>query len=201
MYRPALQRRTVIFFHGNGDNLRGALVATAAYAAAGYGVLLPDYRGYGGNPGEPSEAGLNIDAAAALAFLHDHGVANDRIVVIGNSLGSGPATELATREPLAGLVIVSGYTSLPAVAEGMTRLPIGPLIFDRFDNAAKLATTAVPVLILHGDADRVIAVAHGRGLAVAARTRLVEFAGAGHALVYSAPPQQAILDWLDALVD
>ncbi len=199
LYRPAQGRRTVIFFHGNGDTLHGSLVATAAYAAAGYGVLLPEYRGYGGNPGHPSESGLNDDAAAALAFLRRRGVADDRIVAIGNSLGSGAATELATREHLAGLVIVSGFTSLPAAAAGMTRLPIAPLIRDRFDNATKLAATRVPVLVLHGDADRVIAVAHGRRLAAAARTRLVEFAGAGHALVYSAAAQQQVLHWLDAL--
>ena len=199
LYRPARARRTVIFFHGNGDSLAGALAATQALAAAGYGVLLPEYRGYGGNQGRPSEAGLYDDARAATAFLRQNGVPRDQTVAIGNSLGSGPATQIATEEHLAGLIIVSGYTSLPAVAADAVRLPVAALIRDRYDNAAKLAATNLPVLVLHGDNDRVIPVAHGRALAAAARTRLAEFPGAGHGLAYWPQAGDAEVHWLDAL--
>ncbi len=127
------------------------------------------------------------------------GVASNDMVAIGNSLGSGPATEIATEEKLAGLIIVSGYTSLPAVAAGAVHLPVAVLIRDQFDNVAKLTGASLPVLVLHGDVDRVIPVAHGRRLAAAARTSLTEFAGAGHGLAYWPQAGAAEVRWLDAL--
>lgn len=201
LYQPARDsRRTVVFFHGNGDTLRGSLAATRAIAAAGYGVLLPEYRGYGGNPGHPDEAGLYADARAAAAFLGGHGVASGEIVAIGSSLGSGPATQLAVDKPLAGLIIVSGFTGLPAVAAQAMRLPIAALVRDRYDNAAKLARLNLPVLILHGDADRVIPVTHRRALAAAARQgSFVEFVGFGHELAYQPAATEAELKWLRLL--
>lgn len=196
LYRPAAPGRpTLVFFHGNGDSLRGSLIATAGFV--GHGLLLPEYRGYGGNPGSPDEAGLYADGEAALAWLAARGVGPARTVLIGNSLGSGVATELAARHRVAGLVIVSGFTSLPAAAAGAFGLPIGALVRDRFDNAAKLPRVTAPVLVLHGDADRVIAVAHGRALG--ARVGYREFPGVGHELAYRPEAQAAITAWLSGI--
>lgn len=191
-------RPTLIFFHGNGDSLLGAVAATRSLVAAGYGVLLPEYRGYGGNPGSPSETGLYDDARAAAGFLNARGVADGAIVAIGNSLGSGPATQLAAERSLAGLVVVSGFASLGSVAAQAFGLPIGFLVRDRYDNAAKVARLATPVLILHGDADRVVAVSHGRTLGQGGgNIAYREFAGVGHDLAYRPEAQAATLDWLD----
>lgn len=201
LYRPARPgRRTIVFFHGNGDSLAGATAATKVIADAGYGVLLPEYRGYGGNDGSPSEAGLYADARAATAFLRGQGIASRMVVAIGNSLGSGPATDVATSERLAGLIIVSGFTSLPEAAADAVRLPVRALVRDRFDNAAKLRRASVPTLVLHGDVDRVIAFGHGQRLAAAARAPLVRFAGAGHGLAYWPEAGAAEVRWLDALL-
>lgn len=136
IYRSARgDRPTLVFFHGNGDSLRGALLATDRLVAAGYGLLLPEYRGYGGNPGAPTEAGLYRDGEAALHWLRQHHVPPGRTVLVGNSLGSGVATELATREPVAGLVLVSPFTSLADVAaRHMRLLPARLLLRDRYDN-------------------------------------------------------------------
>lgn len=192
---------TLVFFHGNGDNLRGALVATEALASAGFGLLLPEYRGYGGNPGSPSEQGLYRDGEGALRWLGEHGVPAARVVVIGNSLGSGVATELARRHPVAGLVIVSGFTSLPDVASRHLRIfPIWRLLRDRYENAAKLPDVVAPVLVLHGTRDTLIPAAHGERLAGAARQGVLELVpGAGHELAYLPDAQRAILRWLEAV--
>ena len=199
LYRPAApQRPTIIFFHGNGDSLSGSLAATAGLARAGFGLLLLEYRGDGGNPGSPYEAGLYADAEAAAAFLRQKGILDRDTIAYGNSLGSGPATELATRRPLAALVIVSGFASLPdVVASKLSPLPVWRLVLDRFDNLFKLRRSSLPVLILHGSADRVIPLAQGQALG-SARAGIVyrEVPSLGHELAYSPQAQDLIAAWL-----
>jgi fermentation-respiration switch protein FrsA (DUF1100 family) len=203
LYRPtSAGKPTVVFFHGNGDSLRGSLAATEVLARDGFGVLLPEYRGYWANPGKPSEAGLYADGRAALAFLRDAGVPTAATVVIGNSLGSGVATQLASETKLAGLVIVSGYLSLPDAAADMlgTRL-VKPLVRDRFDNIAKLPKLELPILILHGDADRTISVAQARALhAAAPGSQYREAHGVGHQLAYGIAAQHEVVAWLERWV-
>lgn len=192
---------TILFFHGNGDSLAGAEVATRGLVAAGYGVLLVEYRGYGGNPGSPSEQGLYRDGRAALAWLERHGIASRHIVLMGNSLGSGVATELATQKPVAGLVLVSGYTSMTDVAAPLYPwLPVRMLLRDRFENRVKIPRVHAPILLLHGTADRLIPARHSMVLAAAGgRATLGLVPGAGHDLVYTPKAQAMILDWLARL--
>ncbi|AQR74420.1 alpha/beta hydrolase [Sphingomonas sp. LM7] len=189
---------TLLFFHGNGDRLTGAAAAARGIAAAGYGVLLVEYRGYAGNPGSPGEQGLYRDGRAALAWLEQRGIAPRCVVVIGNSMGSGVATENAGGAPVAGLVLVSGFTSLPdVVAPLYPWLPVRMLLRDRFDNRAKIARVEAPMLLLHGTADRLIPARHSIALAGAARkARLALVPGAGHDLAYTARSQTMILNWL-----
>lgn len=203
LHRPAAAGRpTLVYFHGNADGLSGSLRVTAGLAAEGYGLLLAGYRGYDGNPGSPSEAGLYADGRAALGWLAANGVPAPDTVLVGNSLGSGPATELAASFPVAGLVLISGYTSLPDVAAPVYPfVPVRLLMRDRFDNAGKIGRVAAPVLILHGTADRTIPYGHATALAAAAgnRARLVPFEGAGHELVGSPALFPVIDRWLDGL--
>lgn len=104
-----------MFFHGNGDSLAGAGTATKLLETRGYGLLLVEYRGYGGNPGKPSESGLYLDGRAAMAWLATQQTGPERIVLIGNSLGSGTAVQLAREGPVAALILISGFTSLADV--------------------------------------------------------------------------------------
>ncbi len=200
LYRAAAPgHSTLIFFHGNADGLTGSARAMRRAADAGYGVLVPEYRGYAGQAGRPSEAGLYSDARAALHWLGVHGVGRHDTIIVGNSLGAGVATQLATEcADCAALVVVSGFTSLPnLIAERVGIDAIRWLVFDTFDNLAKIARVAMPVLILHGAADTVVPVSHGLALARAAGVHghFGEFADAGHDLVYRDEAAVAMLVW------
>ena len=198
---PAPGRRTVLFFHGNGDSWAGGALAVAALTEAGYGALLPEYRGYGANPGSPSEAGFYADARAAMAWLGDQGIAPGQVVIVGNSLGGGAATQLALESRPAGLALVSAFTAMGDVAaEKMPWLPARLMVKDRFANAEKLGQIKAPVLILHGTADSMVLPHHARALARAQpRARLVLVPGADHDLAWKPAGQQALLDWADRL--
>ncbi|RPF71478.1 alpha/beta hydrolase [Aurantiacibacter spongiae] len=201
-YRPARDGMpTVLFFHGNGTHWQSSAWVTRDLAGHGYGVLAAEYRGYGGNPGVPGEAGLYADGRAARAYLHDRGVAADEIVLVGNSIGSGVATQLATEiEPLA-LVLVSPFDSLAATAARKVRwLPVKMLLRDRYDNRAKLPAVAAPVLILHGGADTLIAPEQAQALADARPgTELVIHPGRGHDLIADDEVQSRIASFVAEL--
>jgi fermentation-respiration switch protein FrsA (DUF1100 family) len=189
---------TILFFHGNGDSLPGAAVATRHLAEAGFGILLADYRGYASNSGSPSEAGLLKDGRAAVQFLQNRGVASSALILMGASLGTGVATQLAAEHAPAALVLVSPFTSLPdAGANAFPWLPVRALVHDRFNNLDAIARVRAPVLILHSIDDRVIPFRQGAALAAAAPNgRLVRFPHDGHQLQFTAMAQSAILEWL-----
>lgn len=195
---PSPGRKTVVFFHGNGDGWDGASAANRQIAGEGYGVLLVEYRGYGDNPGKPGEQGFYNDGRAALAWLKGQGIAPQQVVLIGNSIGSGTATQLASEAPVAGLAVISGFTSLPdVVAAKVPWAPTRYLVRDRFDNAAKLGRITAPVLLLHGTADTMIGPDHARTLArTQPRARLVLVPGYGHELAYQDAAQAVLLEWL-----
>ena len=200
-YRPALPgKETLLFFHGNGDNMLGAIEATRGPAAAGHGLMLVEYRGYGGNPGSPDEAGLYSDGEAAMRWLAEAGVEPRNIVLVGNSIGSGPATEIALRHDVAALMLVSGLADLPSVVK--SQVPVVPrwLVRDRFDNAAKLARVKAPVYLMHGDADTLVTPVNLERLAgVRPDATVARVAGAGHELAYTAPAQAILTEWVGGL--
>lgn len=202
LYRPAQPgRHTVIFFHGNGDSLAGAAQAMRGLVANGNGVLLVEYRGYGGNPGAPGEAGFYRDGEAAMRWLANRGISARDVILIGNSIGSGPATEMASRHPVAALVLISGFSSLADVARAHVRwLPVGWLVRDRYANAAKIGAAKGDVLVLHGDRDHLVPVANARRLhAARPQSTLTIVPGAGHELAYGDPAQDLIVDWVNGL--
>lgn len=198
LYRlPAPGRSTLIFFHGNADTLEGSAVGVAGPVAFGHGALLPEYRGYGGNRGSPGETGFYADARAAHAFLRARGVPDKDIVIVGNSIGSGPATQLASEADFGGLVLVSGYADLPSVVvAALQGLPVRFLVRDRFDNLGKLPRVSAPVLVLHGARDRVIEFGQGEALGAVQGVRFVGFPGIGHELAYLPEAQAVLVDWL-----
>jgi fermentation-respiration switch protein FrsA (DUF1100 family) len=139
------------------------------FAQEGLGVLLLEYRGYGGNPGAPTEAGLYADADAALDFLSQDGIPASRLVIYGESLGSGVAVHMAAERELAALILEAPFTRLAdAASYHYSFVPVSVLLRDRFDSLSAIGKIRAPILILHGERDRVIPVRFGRALLAAA---------------------------------
>ncbi len=195
---PAKGKPSLVFFHGNGDSWTGAAAATAKFAEAGFGVLLPEYRGYGGNPGKPDEAGLYADGRAAISFLKSRNIAGAQLAIAGNSIGSGVAVQMARETPAAALILISPFTAMTdLVAERFRWLPGRWLVRDRYENRSKIGDITAPILIMHGKADRVIPFGHAKRLARANRkAELILDDTAGHELAYRESARLASLDWL-----
>ena len=184
---------TIVYFHGNGGNISNVGWLGGSLARRGFGVLLFDYRGYGLSGGTAAdEADLYLDGEAAVSFLtREKGVAQERIVLYGQSLGTAIATETATRQKAGALILESGFSSASSLAE--TALPWLPRFLhvmgrNRFESARKLRTIRIPVLVSHGDPDPVIPTEEGRALYAAANEpkKLLIVPGGGHNVFGSA---------------
>lgn len=172
----------VLYLPGNAGNRAGRATVGQALAEQGFTVLLVDYRGYGANPGSPTEEGLLLDARAGAAWLRDAGFPPGRTLYVGESLGTGVATKLAAESAPAGLLLRSPYISYSAVIEGQVGLPVGRLVRDRWDTLATIDDVGCPVLVLAGSADTLIPPGQSREVAEAAPVLhdYVEVSGAGH---------------------
>ena len=169
---------TIFFSHGNAEDLGDDRPYLEEMRAAGFSVFAYDYRGYGQSTGRPGERRALADASAAYRHLTGTlGVPPERVIVHGRSLGGGPSAYLAAREPVAGLVLESTFTSVFAVSPGV---PIFP--FDRFRVEKRLARVRCPVLVIHGTDDEVVSFHHGERLLRAAPgpKRSLWIDGAGH---------------------
>ena len=167
---PPAGRPVIAYFHGNGGHIGYRAERLRRFAAAHYGVLLVEYRGYGGNPGAPCEAGLCADGEAALGFLAGAGIAAHRIVLWGESLGSGIAVRLAAARDVGVVVLEAPFTSVAAAARQHYRFIPGAalLMRDRFDSLSRIGQVTAPLLILHGERDGIVPASHGRALLAAA---------------------------------
>jgi hypothetical protein len=178
------RRVAVIVANGNGGDRAGRAPLAQALAARGLTVLLFDYRGYGGNAGSPTEDGLAKDIRAARRFVVEQaGLAPDRLVYFGESLGAAVVTELATEHPPAGLLLRSPFIDLAAAGrEHYPFLPVRALLKDRFPLAQQLATIDVPTTVVYGTGDSIIPAKQSRAVAGAAGgpVEVVEVAGANH---------------------
>lgn len=154
----AQARYTVIAFHGNAGNMADRVSHYARWHRSGLAVFAVDYRGYGRSEGTPSEQGLYRDARAAWKDVtRDLGVPSDRVILAGRSLGSGPATQLATEVRPAALVLENPMTSMPAMARVVyPYLPVSLMARTKFDNLEKISRVACPVLVIHAEQDEVI---------------------------------------------
>jgi fermentation-respiration switch protein FrsA (DUF1100 family) len=175
-YKPAEKGQpTVVYFHGNGGHLGYRHVTFRALLDAGFGLVAVDWRGYGASTGRPSEAGIIADAHATLRFAEEKlGVKPQNTILFGESLGSGVAVQVAATLSNEGnapalVVLQAPYTSVAErAAEIYFYLPVKWLIKDRYESRAHIAKVKSPILILHGDADRVIPIEHGKALLAAA---------------------------------
>ncbi|QFG70232.1 alpha/beta hydrolase [Ornithinimicrobium pratense] len=195
----------VLFLPGNGGNRAGRVQIAEHLSERGLTVLLVDYRGYGGNPGRPSESGLAADALAAQERLVAEGFDQDRQVYVGESLGTGVAAALAAARPPAGMLLRSPFTELADV--GRTHypwLPVGLLLRDRYPVLAHIRELEVPVTVVRGTADQVVPTSLSEQVARATPHLVEELVldGAGHndAVMVGAELADAVVRLVDAAV-
>ena len=169
---PQNGKPVIVMFHGNGGNIAGRAFKQQAFVKAGYGFMLAEYRGYGGNAGSPSENGFYNDARAAMRWLQDNAQVQARdIIIYGESIGTGVAVQMALEHSDAkALILEAPLTSVPNVAADkmVWAKPLKGLIFDRFMSIDKMPYINMPLLVLHGTADEVIPANHGKAIFAAA---------------------------------
>jgi fermentation-respiration switch protein FrsA (DUF1100 family) len=160
-YKPASHHQeTVLILHGNAGHVGDRMPLARQFIQAGYGVLLLEYRGYGGNEGSPSELGLYWDGQAALHFLYQQGVKPNQVVLYGESLGTGVATELATEHPVCAVILQSPFTSLVDLAR--YHYPwILVSLRDPFNSLGRMKQIHSPILVLHGKRDQTVPFTEG----------------------------------------
>ncbi len=189
-----------LYFHGNGGSLRYRVQRFKNLIADGSGLVALSYRGYGGSSGSPSEEGLLADADATYAFARAQYPAA-RLVVWGESLGTGVAVALAAENKIDALVLEAPYTSTADIAfSAYPFIPVSLLMKDQFRSDARIGKVNAPILILHGQRDNIIPFAYGRRLFELAPEpkRFVPFPHGEHENLDAHGAQAAVRDFLES---
>jgi uncharacterized protein len=194
--------RVIVYLHGNAGHRGSRADRIRDYLASGYGVLLVGYRGYGGNPGQPTEIGLYDDARANLAFLTKERVRPEQTILLGESLGTAVAIQMATEFPILALVLEAPLASV--LHSARARYPLFAfdfLVRDKFNSVAKIGKIKVPLLLIHGERDRTTSVRFGRMVYDAANEpkRAHFIAEAGHTDLMHHGFAKAVTEFLDEL--
>ena len=192
--------KALVYFYGNADSLENYPMLLNKFAGHGYSVLAINYRGYGGSEGQPSENGLYEDGRAAINYLKQF-TPEKNIIAVGRSLGTGVATEMAKEFPLGYLVLISPYTSIPDIgARIYPFLPVHLVARYQFNTLEKISTITEPLLIIHGDLDRMIPLSNAQKIYDAAKTpkKLDVEAGADHITIPQPKIAQDIFEFVEA---
>ena len=196
-------RQIILLFHGNAGNHSHRMSKILDYLGAGYGVLLAEYRGYAGNGGEISEQGFYKDGRAYIEWLSsEKRVNSSRIVLYGESIGSGVATQMAVEYDVAGLILEAPFSSLlEFVGNKYFYVPVSLLLKDRFMNIDKISQINTSLLIMHGLKDEVIPFNLSEKLFKSAKDfkRLVDFPEGKHNNLYSFGASTHVLNFLTGI--
>ncbi|MBA3060660.1 MAG: alpha/beta hydrolase [Nitrospirae bacterium] len=166
-YVPAKDARGVVLFcHGNAGNISHRLDSIRIFHDLGLSVLIFDYRGYGRSEGSPTEEGTYLDAESAWEYLVSvKGVRPEKIILFGRSLGSAVAADLALRRKAAGIIIESGFKSIPALgAKFFPYLPVRLISRFQYSTIDKVSMINIPKLFIHSPQDEMIPYEHGVAL-------------------------------------
>ncbi len=184
---PEPGRSVVVFFHGNATQIGDLTWLAEILSNDGTGVFLVEYPGYGVAAGNPSEPSLYESAARALDELQKRGVDRAHTVLVGQSLGSAVAAEMAMRGYGSRLLLISPFTSITDIVDGLVPFGLGGVfVTDKFDTLSKASKLEVETVVAHGDQDAIVPFEMGRELAERIpRARLEVFEGAGHNDMFS----------------
>ncbi len=157
---------TIVYLHGNGGNLGTRTHFIGLLVKEGFGLLGLDYRGYGASEGHPSEAGFYQDARAAIDYAGKSlSLPPGKLILYGESIGTGVAVQMATEYKVSGVVLQSPYTSLLTLGQASYPwLPVKYLQLDKFDSLDKIKNVHAPLLIIHGERDSIVPVGHGKAM-------------------------------------
>lgn len=200
--RAAPGQPTLLYFHGNGGSLANRAERIRKYMEQGRGVFMMTYRGYGGSSGWPSERANVADAKRAYDVLVASGVGANDIILYGESIGTGVAVQVAAERQVAGIILDAPYTSVLDVATTLYPfLPVHTLMRDRYETTAHLPQIKAPLLVVHGENDRIIPVEMGRAVYRAANEpkQIVVIPRAGHSDHGLYGSFEAIQVWIEKL--
>ena len=199
------EKPIIVMFHGNAGHIAHRLFKLPKLIEAGYSVLLAEYRGYGGNPGKPSEEGLYKDARAYLDWLiNEEGIQEEDIILHGESLGTGVAVQMATEYNVGGVVLESAYDSVVNVAKKTYFfVPVRLLMKDQYSSVEKITGMEAPLLMVHGQKDRIIPISFAKNLFDHALEpkKIVIIPEAGHNDLYKYDVSLHILKFLSNMTD
>lgn len=191
-----------LYFHGNANGLDRRAMRFGLMSADGAGVLAMSYRGYGGSEGVPSEAAIHADAMRVYQHLRET-ISAERLVIFGESLGSGVALNLARQVDSKAVILDSPYLSVLARGQASYPwLPVSLLLTDTFRSDQWIGQARAPIFILHGSADRVIPPGDSEALAALGKPGNVRrklYGGEPHVVPYNRGPAADVPEFLGAL--
>ena len=196
---PEKGQPTLFYLHGNAGALVDRAERVRLYRAQGYGVFLLSYRGFSGSTGTPTERSIIADALMAYDKLASFTPPDSKIVIYGESLGTGVAVQVAARRKPAGVILESPFSSIADVGAHLyPLLPVYWLLKDRFDSIRYIHDVKAPLLVLHGEGDQLVPPDLGKKLYAAAPGPKQGFfiAGATHYTLYEHGAFEKVRDFL-----
>ena len=155
--------KTIVYFHGNAGTLDNRIHKLNHFKDMDVNFLIIAWRGFNGNKGKPTEEGLYIDGLSAVNWIVDQGVKEEDIILYGESLGTGIATEIAQNKNFAGVILETPFTSMiNAAKEFYPYIPVNLLLKDRYENFKKIKNINIPILIMHGEKDTIVPFSMGK---------------------------------------
>ncbi|MDC0477057.1 alpha/beta hydrolase [Pelagibacteraceae bacterium] len=149
--------KTILIFHGNAGNLFNRVYKLNELNKLDVNILLISWRGFSGNKGKPTEKNLYHDGEKAVTWLNNRGAISKNIILYGESLGTGVATELGTSNAFGGIILESPFTSIADTAKiYYPYLPVNIILKDRYDSIGKIKNITTPILIMHGKKDNIV---------------------------------------------
>ena len=149
--------KTIVYFHGNAGNLDNRIHKLNHFKDMEVNFLIIAWRGFSGNKGKPTEHGLYLDGMSAVNWIIDQGAKEEDIILYGESLGTGIATEIAQNKNFAGIILETPFTSMiNAAKEFYPYIPVNLILKDRYENYKKIKNINIPILIMHGEKDKIV---------------------------------------------